>query len=90
MLADLPFGGVFGRDGLYADVLDAGDVVDAAAAVVGEADDPLVEPEPADGLAAPLVAQDQVVGALLAALEARLDPALGAFGLLGALGALLA
>lgn len=89
MLTDAPLGCVLGGDGLDAYVLDAGDVVDAAIAVVGEAEDPLVEPEAADSGCAPDIPQDQVVRAFLAAFEAGLDPAGGRFRRGGMAGALL-
>ncbi|MFJ2162772.1 MULTISPECIES: hypothetical protein [unclassified Streptomyces] len=69
VLAEPPLGGVLGGNGLDDDVLDAGDVVDPSAAVVGEAENPLVELEAAQGGGASDVTQDQVKGALLAALE---------------------
>jgi hypothetical protein len=69
---------------------DAGDVVDASAAVVGEAEDPLVEPEAAERGGALDVPQDQVEGALLAAFEAGLEPAGGGLGRRRVVGALLA
>ncbi|MFD9722569.1 hypothetical protein [Streptomyces sp. NPDC059072] len=75
VLLDHPRRGVLAGDGFGADVLDAAGVVDTAGSVVGEAEDPQVEPEFAPQ-AALVVDELEVDGLVDARLEAALDPAL--------------